>query len=130
MDALLVGDDPVLACLRDQCAVSSVESRDLTEVGFFTYFRVDESAPRVEPVSFEIRDVIFEVAGVRGGAMAVLYVRGGAIGFLEVVTLADDWPDNARILSIRYRSRKPDTEDEYVTCGQRDMTLARGYWAS
>jgi hypothetical protein len=57
LDALLVGDDPMLEMLRKQYATTVVSSREFTGVGFFTNFMVAEAAPRVNPPNFDIRDV-------------------------------------------------------------------------
>jgi hypothetical protein len=130
LDALVVGDDPVLAHLRQQCEMLSVTSREFSGVGFFTHFAVDDNAPRVEPPNFDIRDVFLEIEGVESGAMAVLFVRDGVIDFLEVVTIAGEWPDDTTLLSISYQRRQPGSRSEFVTSGQRDMTVVREYWAS
>ena len=130
--ALLIGDDPILALLRKQYTMSSVKSREFTGAGFYTHFSVDAQAPRVKPLNFVIDDLFLEMEGVENGALAMLFVRGGAIDFLEAVTIAtDDWPDKPVITGIRYSHHKSVTSSigELIPSDQRDLEVTRRAWS-
>ena len=45
MRGLLAGDDPLLATLREQYAVTTVKDREINDRGFVTRFEVPASAP-------------------------------------------------------------------------------------
>ena len=46
LDALLSGDHPKLAILREQFEVADVTGREVTETGFKTFFKVKPGAQR------------------------------------------------------------------------------------
>ena len=48
MRLLLKGDHPILAILRQQDASAKIDSRDFSDVGFFTNFEVSENVPLEE----------------------------------------------------------------------------------
>jgi len=47
LEKLLAGDHPKLRTLREQCRHARLESRELTGVGFYCNFEVDDNAPTV-----------------------------------------------------------------------------------
>jgi hypothetical protein len=95
MEMLLWGDHPVLQLLRLQFQRATLEQREFTGVGFFTHFAIPPDVPRVaSPRSFELDDVHADIPGLEHGADFILFIRDGAIDFLEGFTYGDDrWPE-------------------------------------
>ena len=117
MDALLVGDDPVLDALRSQFSIASVTKRDYTGSGFFTYFSVIPDAPRVSPASLMLGDVIFGLRSHGTGGEAILWVKDGALHSLEAFAADGAWPQDAQLDRVRYWSGEV-----------RDLDWLRGSW--
>lgn len=94
LNHLLDGDDRVLAKLRAQLADCRVQKRKMTGVGFFTDLIIPETAPRVEGrEDFELGDVCADIDGLKHGAGFVLFVRNGAMDFLEGFSYDEPWPE-------------------------------------
>jgi hypothetical protein len=110
---LLDGNDPVLAILRQQYRQSEVVKREFTGVGFFTTFRVYDSAPRLPGNrSLYIGDVVAEIDGVDVGF--VLFITDGVLDMLEGYTYGtDEWPREM----VRYKIG-------YISGEQRDIATA------
>src|SRR4051794_2496951 len=90
---LLGGNDPVLATLRRQLESAKRKPRELTGAGFFTYFDVPETAPRLQGnPSFSFGGVKAEIEGLQHGAGFVLFVRNGILSFLEGYSFDEPWP--------------------------------------
>lgn len=129
MNALLDGNDPVLEILRQQFDSSEVNSREFTGVGSFTYFKVSENSPRVDPSSFFISDVHLEIEGTENGASAMLFVRNGVIDFLEVIAVTGKLPEDYIINSVNYLTRKKvDSFHELIPSMERDLEVTRRAW--
>jgi hypothetical protein len=127
--ALLAGDDPQLATLRQQYSVASVRDREFTGVGFFTHFKLTAGPQAVEPESFVIDDVFLDVPETQNGASAMLFVRKGVIDCLEVVATTDDWPENPTLSRISYSKRKfPGSFEQLVLSEERDLEVTRRAW--
>ena len=110
LDKLLAGDHPALAALRRQVARSSVRSRELSGVGFFTDFQLPPDEPPIPSSRSRIRfgDVVAELRGVEGGAGFILFVDDGQLVMLEGYVFMGDWPDEPEVVSLRY---DPDPRD-------------------
>ena len=103
MQKLLDGDDLVLAILREQLNVTTVSERKMTGVGFYTNFLVRSDARHAsENPSFEIGDVIAQIPGVKHGAGFLLFVRDGALSFLEGFTYDVPWPEHIAEYQLSY----------------------------
>ena len=69
MARLVDGDDPTLQIVREQFHSATVSSRELTGVGFFTYFTVPDAVPLIpRKGSFSFGDVIATVDTLQNGA--------------------------------------------------------------
>jgi len=96
--ALLAGDREELAILRQQVQHAVVSNRKHTGVGFWTYFVVQPSAPRLANSGrLRLSDVGAVVQDVQHGAGFILWVEHGAIDCLEGFTYADDWPKEPKL---------------------------------
>ncbi|WP_233248232.1 hypothetical protein [Caulobacter sp. D5] len=92
LDALLKGDDPVLAILRQQAVMASVLNREVTGVGVLTNVVISEGSPLLqEPLSFKLGDVFGEAAELDDGFGLLLHVSNGRIETLEAYAFGDTW---------------------------------------
>jgi hypothetical protein len=102
MSKLLAGDDPVLACLREQYKNAHIEKREFTGVGFFTDFSFKNLVPNIEnKKNFHIGDV----AGTINDTSVdfVLFIRNGVLEMLEGVTFGGEpWPECINSLKLDY----------------------------
>lgn len=98
---LLAGDVDVLRVLRAQYAEATVREVLRTGVGLFVEFDVPEGCPRVEPADIAGGSADLDLAGVAHGATCVLFVCGGRLDTLEVVTYDEAWPPVVEVLGIR-----------------------------
>jgi hypothetical protein len=109
VEALLGGDQPALQILRNQFAKSRVKHREMTGVGFFTYFDIPNTAERAPvPSRMVLDDVLGTVDGLQHGAGFVLFIVGGSLQMLEGFTYDENWPSEIRNFSLRYRSSPRD----------------------
>jgi len=121
-EMLLAGDHPVLALLRVQFHHAKVVQREFTGVGFYTHFEIPSNVPRVPGRrSFELGDVHADIAGLEHGVDFILFVRDGAMDFLEAFTYGDDTcPETITTFTLKYEravkgsvvSRGPDRDWE------------------
>jgi hypothetical protein len=104
MKMLLAGDHPVLEVLRMQLCHAKVVRRELTGVGSYTYFQIPSDVPRVPGRrSFELGDVHADIPPLKLGVDFILFIREGAIDFLEAFTYGDDaWPETITMFTLRY----------------------------
>lgn len=107
MEALLKGDSPLLAVLRQQWTAASLDTRELTGVGFYTNFSVPPDVPRLENRDLRIGDVLAEITGLRHGAGFILWVKHGTLAFLEGYSFGEDWPSTVDSFSLRYEKGEP-----------------------
>ena len=66
-----------------------IDSRDFSDVGFFTNFEVSENLPLVEPPNFTAGNVDIQLENLPNGAGCVLFIRDGKISLLECYTFSD-----------------------------------------
>lgn len=103
MTMLLAGDHPLLNTLREQYAMSTVNRREFTGVGFYTTFQVPENAPRLpDRKSFHFGDVAADFPTLQYGAGFVVHIRDGALELLEGYTYDEPWPDQVNDFTLRY----------------------------
>jgi hypothetical protein len=125
MEFLLRGDHPILEALRLQLAASSVASREMTGVGFFTNFEVPSSVARIRnSARMVISDVHAEIDGLSHGAGFLLFVTNGCLDFLEAFIYEDKWPVDARLKRLYYlRPQRGESGDlvELVETAHRDL---------
>jgi hypothetical protein len=107
MDMLLAGNHPLLELLRKQYAACNVVDRDETGVGVFVTFSVPDNVARLpNNRSFELSDVNGEVEGLDPVGF-ILFVRDGAIDYLEGFSYGDRWPErNGRYTYTLYYTKK------------------------
>lgn len=104
VEKLLAGDYDKLKILRKQYEKAKIKSREFSGTGFFTSFVIPDYAPRLNhSKSFHLGDVIGEIDGVKNGVGFLLFVKEGAINFLEGYTYGDEkWPENIINYKITY----------------------------
>lgn len=117
MELLLQGNDPVLQILHYQFQKCSFSRRELTGVGFFTFFSVPNNIPRVNQKSFQFGDVLAGIKGLKNGAGFLLYVRQGLIYMLEGYTYDEKWPKKILDFHLNYINSK------------RDLIVLRKNWS-
>ena len=95
IDALLAGEHPVLAALREQSEDCRFKRREPTGVGIFTYVDVDRRrhAPASNRPRIVLSDVNAELPGLAHGAGFLLFVVDGYIDNLEACTYGETWPE-------------------------------------
>lgn len=105
MHAFLDGDELVLSILREQFDRANVVKRDFTGVGFYTAFGFASESRRLPGSrSFNLSDVVANVAGTSMGATFLLLVRDGILHSLEGCTYGDEtWPEEITTFEIGYR---------------------------
>lgn len=116
IDTLLAGDDPFLESLRSQLEQSVIENLVLNGSGFFVYFSVPTSVPRVSSGRVLVDDVRFDLDGLEHGGEVILFVDDGHIHIFEGYLHAEDWPDEPKLTKVFY-----DTDP-------RDFKLLRKAW--
>lgn len=98
--ALLAGDHPALAALREQFASASVERRDARENGFTTWIRATAGEP-VDDVDV-LDDLQVELEGAATPADAVLHLEDGRLRSLECYVYEGAFPPSPRVQSAWY----------------------------
>ncbi|HUP61417.1 MAG TPA: hypothetical protein VNA69_13455 [Thermoanaerobaculia bacterium] len=104
--ALLAGDDPVLAALREQYIVSSVRDRELNATGFVTRFDVPETAPRIDRKLLHLDDLQVELEGAKTPADTSLHVLNGRLRSLECFVYEGAFPHSPVITNAWYYGTK------------------------
>ncbi|HOA53256.1 MAG TPA: hypothetical protein PKI05_13460 [Thermogutta sp.] len=124
MEMLLAGDHPVLAVLRAQFDRAKVAQSEFSGVGFFTHFEVPPDVPRLRGrKSFELGDVHADIPGLSVGVGFILFIREGAIDFLEGFTYGDDrWHDKIEQYTLCYEKNIGGT---VVPAAERDWESLR-----
>ena len=104
--ALLAGDDPVLAALREQYIVSSVRDRELNSTGFVTRFDVPAETPRIGRKLLHLDDLQVELEGAKTPADTSLHVLNGVLRSLECFVYEGQFPRSPVIQSAWYYGTK------------------------
>lgn len=97
MHALLAGDDPLLAALREQYGVATVRDRERTASGFVTRFEVPASAPAIERKLMHLDDLQVELEGAATPAETSVHVHNGRLRSLECFVYEGGFPDSPEI---------------------------------
>jgi hypothetical protein len=100
--ALLAGDDPLLAALRDQYAVASVRDREMNTTGFVTRFDVPASAPAIDRKLLHLDDLQVEIDGAKTPADTSLHVMNGRLRSLECFVYEGTFPQSPSIRAAWY----------------------------
>jgi hypothetical protein len=119
---LLAGESPILAALREQLASASILSRNLTGHGFYLNFTVPMSVTRLHekfPVKpdFCFGDVKASIDSLEHGAGFLVWVKDGALDFLEGYTYDEIWPAEVESFEL-----------QYITGSNRDWAELRSQW--
>jgi len=75
---LLAGDDPRLGVLRLQFSLATVESVEMTGVGFFANFSTPPETPRVMPAEFVGGSAEIDLEGTTGAGCKLFVVKAGS----------------------------------------------------
>lgn len=118
LEKILDGEYPLLNKLRKQLCSCHVNCREMTGVGFYTYFNVNNAAA-ADDVKMRLGDVLAEVQGMTHGAGFILYIEHGRLSMLEGYGYDDLWPNTIISFTLRYNSGK-----------QRDWVALRKVLAS
>ena len=126
MTALLAGDRPELAVLREQARQATVRDRRYTGAGFFTHFVLPLDAPQLgDRFRLVLLDVGADLEQVKHGAGFVLFVVDGAIDCLEGYTYGDEqWPAQASIRRWYYLRHPTPESPALVETMERDLDHA------
>ena len=119
MDMLLGGDDPILNVLREQYRIAEVVEREMTGAGSTSRSPFRPGAARLDGRgSMHLGDVAARIEGLWHGAGFVLFVRDGAIDFLEGFSYDEPWPSSVECFSL-----------SYIEGEERDLTALWTKWA-
>ena len=99
MSALLAGDDPVLAGLREQYAAATIRGRERTATGFVTRFDIPAEAPAVDRKLLHLDDLQVELQGTKAPADTSVHVHNGKLRSLECFVYDGTFPDEPVIQS-------------------------------
>ncbi|HYR28676.1 MAG TPA: hypothetical protein VEU30_09425 [Thermoanaerobaculia bacterium] len=102
MTALLAGDDPLLAALREQYAAATVKGREQSPSGFTTWFSIPPSAPPVERKLLHLDDLQVEIEGAETPVDAAVEVSGGRLTSLSCSLYEGQFPENPVITAAWY----------------------------
>jgi hypothetical protein len=94
MSALLAGDDPLLATLREQYAAATVRDREMTATGFVTRFEVPASVPAIERKLLHLDDLQVQLAGAATPAETSVHVHNGRLRSLECFVYDGAFPES------------------------------------
>lgn len=106
MRALLAGDDPLLATLREQYAAATVRDRELNANGFITRFEIPASAPLIDRKLLHLDDLQVEVEGANTPVDTAVNVHNGRLRSLECSVYEGAFPESPRIKSAWYYGTK------------------------
>src|SRR5688572_1217747 len=115
LEALVRGDDPLLAVLSEQLCRAEVLDRTFTPAGCFVDLALPPNVPLTSKHDFHVGDVHLELEECDHGAAAILFVHQGLMSFLELVAYVGEWPGNPTLRSIRYLSSGDLREERDLT---------------
>jgi hypothetical protein len=102
MAALLAGDDPILAALRQQYAAATVRGREKTATGFVTRFDVPESVPPIARKLLHLDDLQLQLAGAATPADTSVHVHNGRLRSLDCFVYDGAFPESPVIEAAWY----------------------------
>jgi hypothetical protein len=106
MRALLAGDDPMLAALRDQYAAATVRDRERSATGFVTRFDVPATVAAIERKLLHLDDLQVALAGSKTPADTSVHVHNGRLKSLECFVYDGAFPDDPTIEAAWYYGTK------------------------
>jgi hypothetical protein len=104
--ALLAGDDPLLATLREQYAAATVRDRERQAGGATVYFDVPASAAPIERKRMHLDDLQVQLEGAATPAEVALQVQDGRLATLEYFVYDGTFPAAPRIVEAWYYGTK------------------------
>ena len=102
MAALLAGDDPMLASLREQYAAAKVRDREQTATGFITRFDVPSHAKPIERKLLHLDDLQLQLSGAATPADLSVHVHNGRLRSLECFVYDGTFPESPVIEAAWY----------------------------
>jgi hypothetical protein len=93
IEALLAGDDPILATLRAQYAAATVREREKSDTGFVTRFDVPSSVPAIERKLLHLDDLQVQLQGASTPAETSVHVHKGRLSAFECFVYDGVFPD-------------------------------------
>lgn len=102
MTALLAGDDPLLATLRDQYASATVRDRERTATGFVTRFEVPDGVAAIHRKLLHLDDLQVALQGMKTPADPSVRVHNGRLRSLECFVYEGAFPEEPSIEAAWY----------------------------
>jgi hypothetical protein len=102
MSALLAGDDPLLAALREQYTVATVRDREKTATGFVTRYEVPASVAAIPRKLLHLDDLQVELEGASTPAETSVHVHNGRLRSLECFVYEGGFPEAPAIQAAWY----------------------------
>ena len=121
MSALLAGDDPLLATLREQYAEATVRDRERTGMGFVTRFDVPPSATPVPRKLLHLDDLQVELEGAAAPAETSVHVHNGRLKSLECFVYDGTFPEAPSIKGAWYYGTERHAGITPELLSQRDL---------
>ena len=121
MGALLAGDDPLLAALREQYAAATVRDREMNTGGFITRFEVPASAAPIDRKLLHLDDLQIEVEGANTPVDTALNVHNGRLRSLECSVYDGAFPREPVIKSAWYYGTKKHAGITDALMRERDL---------
>lgn len=97
MAALLAGDDPLLAALRQQYDAATVRDRERTASGFVTRFEVPDGVAPIPRKLMHLDDLQLELEGASTPAETSVHVHNGRLRSLECFVYEGAFPESPEI---------------------------------
>jgi hypothetical protein len=97
--------EPSNSSLRLQIEAATVVSREYSGAGTFLNLAVGNLLPRIEPPNAQIHGPSISTPSVPEGAVSVLFVRNGALAFLEIASCGETWPSVVAEFTLRSEVR-------------------------
>lgn len=102
MSALLAGDDPLLAALREQYTVATVRDREKTATGFVTRYEVPAGVAPIPRKLLHLDDLQVELEGASTPAETSVHVHNGKLRSLECFVYEGGFPEAPAIKAAWY----------------------------
>jgi hypothetical protein len=102
MSALLAGDDPLLAALREQYTVATVRDREKTATGFVTRYDVPADVAPIPRKLLHLDDLQVELEGASTPAETSVHVHNGRLRSLECFVYEGGFPEAPAIQAAWY----------------------------
>jgi hypothetical protein len=102
MTALLAGDDPILATLREQYAAATVRDRETSATGFVTRFDIPANVSPIERKLLHLDDLQVQLADATTPAEVSVHVHNGRLRSLECFVYDGPFPKSPEIAAAWY----------------------------